>query len=165
MTFSDAKVQRWAAPYNSKVSCPSTHGHTLYIYVYIYICCPISMHQFNLLQHHKNQEICSECQTSLAVSMAKNECPRLWVVLGVLILSLSMRSSLVDGRELRHGASPSSIVHNTAGCGQEDRDASGTDIGTASFAVSSDNEMSRSRLIRNLAFKLASGPSKRGPGH
>jgi len=49
-----------------------------------------------------------------------------------------------------------------AGCQQVD----GTrgSMGMASFVVSSNNSSSRPS-VRSLMFKMASGPSKRGPGH
>lgn len=100
--------------------------------------------------------------------MAKNERPCLWVVFAALIvLFVSQQSSLVDGRALRQETAHIPRVDKVAGCGEEDRNASGSNsqIGMASFAVSANNDTGRSSVIRSLAYKLASGPSRRGPGH
>lgn len=133
---------------------PSIHTRTRTV-TYISECCLSSTHHFELLQHRKNQEIGGQNSARHlyllplpALSMAKDERLRLWLVLSVLILLVSQQSSLVDGRELRREARPCSAVGETAGCGQED--ASGS---------------SSPSMFRSLAYKLASGPSKRGRGH
>ncbi|OWM80661.1 hypothetical protein CDL15_Pgr006691 [Punica granatum] len=102
--------------------------------------------------------------------MAKNGCLCLWSVLSVVLILVSLQSCLVNGRALRQleTTRPSSTIgDDIRGCGQEDGDASGSSsiIGMASFVVSSNNETSRFSVFRSLAFKLASGPSRRGPGH
>ncbi|KAJ7958212.1 Transmembrane protein [Quillaja saponaria] len=84
----------------------------------------------------------------------------LWLVLGFLLV-LSLQFSLVHCRVLRSGASNEGI---SDGC--EDVKGETVSLGMASFAVSSNNFNSITRpSVRSLAFRLASGPSKKGPGH
>lgn len=69
-----------------------------------------------------------------------------------------------DARVLR------STANTDAGAGGCDQSEGGEMVGMASFAVSSNNSSSSSGsstrpLARSLAFRLASGPSKKGPGH
>ncbi|KAL9396542.1 hypothetical protein Peur_010795 [Populus x canadensis] len=82
----------------------------------------------------------------------------LWFVLGLIILVVSTEMSAVHCRPLR--STNSTVI--AAGCQQVD----GTrgSMGMASFVVSSNNSNSRPS-VRSLMFKMASGPSKRGPGH
>lgn len=148
----------WWHPPSQKRPVPSIHPsiHTRTRTVtYISECCPLSTHHFELLQHRKNQEIGGKNSARHhqllplpALSMAKDKRLRLWLVLSVLILLVSQQSSLVDGRELRREARARTAAGETAGCGQED--ASGS---------------SSPSMFRSLAYKLASGPSKRGRGH
>ncbi|KAI3440377.1 uncharacterized protein J3R85_003719 [Psidium guajava] len=81
------------------------------------------------------------------------------LVLGLLILVVSTQFGDVRGRALR--------ADTVSGCG-EDRDLThrASMETAASFAFSSkSNETSRPSSVKSLAFKLASGPSRRGPGH
>ncbi|KAI4316657.1 hypothetical protein L6164_024615 [Bauhinia variegata] len=91
---------------------------------------------------------------------------RLLVVLGfIMFVVASQQFSLVHCRVLKPEASNTEVPQ---GC--EDlrvaaaASASASSIGMASFPVSSNNSSIRSSL-RSLTFKLASGPSKKGPGH
>ncbi|KAJ6730120.1 hypothetical protein OIU85_020962 [Salix viminalis] len=79
----------------------------------------------------------------------------LWFVLGLIMLVVSTEMGAVHCRPLRSANS----TNIAAGCQQSDGS-----MGVASFVVSSNNSSSRSS-VRSLMFKLASGPSKRGPGH
>ncbi|KAL8487585.1 hypothetical protein ACS0TY_024049 [Phlomoides rotata] len=71
-------------------------------------------------------------------------------ILVIIVLVLGLQLSQADCRALR----PATV-------------ADGGAAGTTVLAVSSDNSGGRSSLlsVRGLAFILASGPSKRGPGH
>ncbi|KAJ6391208.1 hypothetical protein OIU77_025236 [Salix suchowensis] len=79
----------------------------------------------------------------------------LWFVLGLIMLVVSTEMGAVHCRPLR--STNSTII--AAGCQQVDGS-----MGMASFVASSNSSSSRSS-VRSLMFKLASGPSKRGPGH
>ncbi|KAF9687531.1 hypothetical protein SADUNF_Sadunf02G0103200 [Salix dunnii] len=82
----------------------------------------------------------------------------LWFVLGLIMLVVSTEMGAVHCRPLR--STNSTII--APGCQQVD--GTRESMGVASFVVSS--SISGSRLsARSLIFKLASGPSKRGPGH
>ncbi|KAJ7966563.1 Transmembrane protein [Quillaja saponaria] len=85
----------------------------------------------------------------------------LWLVLGVLTLMVSSQFNLGHCRVLRTGTSSERIAD---GC--EDVKGPTESTGMASFAVSSNNFSTTARpSVRSLAFRLASGPSKKGPGH
>ncbi|CAK7347481.1 unnamed protein product [Dovyalis caffra] len=95
----------------------------------------------------------------MEISMTKGSSVKsLWFVLGLIILVLSPEIRVVHCRALR---SSTSTITTT---GSEQVDATKESMGMASFVVSSNNSSSRSS-VRSLMFKLASGPSKRGPGH
>ncbi|CAL1396033.1 unnamed protein product [Linum trigynum] len=85
----------------------------------------------------------------------------LFIVVALLMTALSTQMTAVSGgRALRSEALP--IVG--AGCDQADGGQSGA--GIASFvASSSSNGEDFSVSLQGLMFRLASGPSKRGPGH
>ena len=79
-----------------------------------------------------------------------------WVVLSIMMLVLSWQLNSADCRVLRS---------ETAKNGCEDmRGADRSTRGMASFDVSASNS-STSPSVRGLKFRLASGPSRRGPGH
>ncbi|XAR48388.1 hypothetical protein NMG60_11031206 [Bertholletia excelsa] len=84
---------------------------------------------------------------------------RLCLLVCVVLLVLSEQFAPAHCRALR-APMEGSIAEQVDGAGAEP-------TGMASFAVSSNNSSSASRdsVIRSLAFKLASGPSRRGPGH
>ncbi|KAF5174902.1 hypothetical protein FRX31_035511 [Thalictrum thalictroides] len=82
-----------------------------------------------------------------------------------MMVLVSTQLSLVQCRTLR----PDGI---STGCEQEDHHGNENSVGIASFLVSSNNSSSsssststRDSTVKSLAFKLASGPSKKGPGH
>ncbi|KAK3425567.1 hypothetical protein EUGRSUZ_F02277 [Eucalyptus grandis] len=82
------------------------------------------------------------------------------LVLCLLILVASAQFGHIHGRTLRSDT--------VSGCGEDrDQDHRGASMGAmASFAFSSNsNETTRPYSVRSLAAKLASGPSKKGPGH
>ncbi|KAJ6399983.1 hypothetical protein OIU84_015608 [Salix udensis] len=83
----------------------------------------------------------------------------LWFVLGLLLLVVSTEMRAVHCRALRSATSTT-----TAAIEYQQVDGAQESKGMASFVVSSNNSSSRSSL-RSFMFKLASGPSKRGPGH
>lgn len=80
----------------------------------------------------------------------------LFVVLGLTILVVSAQFSVGECRALR------SVTACEEGDGA-DQSAAGNGMG--SFVVSGNNSSSSGPLARSLAFMLASGPSKKGPGH
>ena len=97
--------------------------------------------------------------------MKKNSC--VWFVMGLLVLIVSTEFVQVDGRALRSDDS-------TTGVGCKEQAAGGAEemAGMGSFAVSSsfnsssnDNSTTHRPSVRSLMFRLASGPSKKGPGH
>ncbi|KAF9621987.1 hypothetical protein IFM89_029207 [Coptis chinensis] len=79
-----------------------------------------------------------------------------YLILIIVVLLLSIQLSLVQGRALRS-------TGTSNGCEQEG--GAENSVGIASFLVSSNNSSSYASTVRSLAFKLASGPSKKGPGH
>ncbi|KAE8100112.1 hypothetical protein FH972_018039 [Carpinus fangiana] len=79
-------------------------------------------------------------------------------VLGIAMLVFSAQFGVGECRALR----------SMAACEQEGGGGDGGDqsVGMAStFVVSANNSSSNGPLARSLAFMLASGPSKKGPGH
>ncbi|GKV10289.1 hypothetical protein SLEP1_g21680 [Rubroshorea leprosula] len=81
----------------------------------------------------------------------------LFVILCFLALVVSVEFNVVNGRALR--------LMETAVAGCEDGGGAGR-MGSAGFAVSATNSSgSPSVIMRSLAFRLASGPSEKGPGH
>lgn len=92
--------------------------------------------------------------------MMKSSSLQQWFVLSLIVLIVTTEFGLADCRAL-----PSKTTNNAgnAGCEQVDS-VGGQEVGMASFSVSSNNSSSRP-LARSLAFRLASGPSKKGPGH
>lgn len=96
------------------------------------------------------------------MSMKKNSC--VWFVLGLAILIVSTEFVQVDCRALRSDSTGE-------GC-KEQGDGAEAMAGMGSFAVSSsfnsssnDNSTDHRPSLRSLMFRLASGPSKKGPGH
>ncbi|EXB89250.1 hypothetical protein L484_006804 [Morus notabilis] len=90
-----------------------------------------------------------------------------WFALGlILIMIVSSQFSQADCRALR---STTNTVGANGDCEQAGGSGHDQMVGMSSFAVSSNNSdisNSTSRpLARSLAFRLASGPSKKGPGH
>ncbi|GFZ10196.1 hypothetical protein Acr_21g0007950 [Actinidia rufa] len=80
----------------------------------------------------------------------------LYLVLAVMVVLTGTRIGDVDCRALREA--PDAIIANQV-------DGAET-TGMASFAVSSSNLTGRgSSVTTSLAFNLASGPGKKGPGH
>ncbi|GFY86034.1 hypothetical protein Acr_04g0007720 [Actinidia rufa] len=80
----------------------------------------------------------------------------LYLVLVIMVVLMGTRIGGVDCRALREA--PDAII--------ADKVDRAETTGMVSFAVSSNNSTSRgSSLTRSLAFNLASGPSKKGPGH
>ncbi|KAJ9166291.1 hypothetical protein P3X46_021066 [Hevea brasiliensis] len=77
----------------------------------------------------------------------------------LVVLLLSTQITVVHCRALR---SATSAVN--AGCQQEDV-AHQSASGVASFSVSSNNSDGGGPFVRSWMFQLASGPSKKGPGH
>jgi len=76
-----------------------------------------------------------------------------WIVMVMTVLVVSSQFWFVHGRVLR-SETPSEDLK-----GEE-----GSSVGMATFAVASNNSITR-QFARSLAYKLASGPSKKGPGH
>ncbi|KAM7517024.1 hypothetical protein LguiA_006607 [Lonicera macranthoides] len=98
---------------------------------------------------------------------ARNNSPKtsmksLLLVLGIVIMVMGSQFNVVECRALRS----TSIA---GGCDQQLEGAELTVGVTTQFAAASDaantSRSSSSELVRSLEFKLASGPSKRGPGH
>lgn len=96
------------------------------------------------------------------MSMKKNSC--VWFVLGLAILIVSTEFVQVDCRALR--------TDSTTGEGCKEQGGATAMAGMGSFAVSSsfnsssnDNSTDHRPSLRSLMFRLASGPSKKGPGH
>ncbi|KAJ6872091.1 hypothetical protein NC651_031254 [Populus alba x Populus x berolinensis] len=95
----------------------------------------------------------------MEISMTKGSSMKsLWFALGLMLLVVSTEMRVVHCRALR---STSSSITTT---GYQQVDGAQESKGVASFVVSSKNSSGRPSL-RSLMFKLASGPSKRGPGH
>ncbi|CAI0449481.1 unnamed protein product [Linum tenue] len=98
---------------------------------------------------------------SMARRSTSSSCSLFFIVVVLLVTALSTHH-VNAGRALRSGALP------IAGCDQVDGGESGA--GIASFVASSNNSSGGngddySVSLRGLMFRLASGPSKRGPGH
>ncbi|KAF3446596.1 hypothetical protein FNV43_RR11776 [Rhamnella rubrinervis] len=84
--------------------------------------------------------------------------------LGLIILIIATTEfGQADCRALRSMSTTNNS--GNAGCIQLQVDGGGEVVGMASFAVSSNNSTTTRPLARSLAFRLASGPSKKGPGH
>lgn len=91
-----------------------------------------------------------------------NKSASMWLVFGIMILLSVSQLRVIECRALR-----STIAE---GCDQAGE--GGGSMGMSQFGVaSSENNSSTTSgsngesSIRSLMFKLASGPSKRGPGH
>ncbi|KAM1118888.1 hypothetical protein ACFX2I_043151 [Malus domestica] len=90
-----------------------------------------------------------------------------WVVVGLMVLIVSSQFAQVDCRTLKSTASNNATT-TSGGCkgGDGAEEAAG---GMANFAVSSNYNSSsrtdRRPSMKSLALRLASGPSKKGPGH
>jgi len=84
----------------------------------------------------------------------------LWIVMVITwFVVSSSQFCFVHGRVLR-----SEALKTPVGDGCEDFKGEGSSLGVATFAVASNNSIAR-QFARSLAYKLASGPSKKGPGH
>ena len=83
----------------------------------------------------------------------------LWIVMIITVLVVSSQFCSVHGRVLRPEA-----LKTPVGDGCEDFKGEDSSLGMATFAVASNNSSTR-QFARSLAYKLASGPSKKGPGH
>ncbi|KAF9668516.1 hypothetical protein SADUNF_Sadunf14G0011700 [Salix dunnii] len=95
----------------------------------------------------------------MEISMKKGSSLRsLWFVVGLTLLVVSTEMRAVHCRALR---STTSTITTT---GYQQVDGAQGSKGMASFVVSSNNS-SRRPSLRSFMFQLASGPSKRGPGH
>ncbi|KAI5563806.1 hypothetical protein POPTR_014G022000v4 [Populus trichocarpa] len=95
----------------------------------------------------------------MEISMTKGSSMKsLWFALGLMLLVVSTEMRVVHCRALR---STSSTITTT---GYQQVDGAQESKAMASFVVSSNKSSGRPSL-RSLMFKLASGPSKRGPGH
>ncbi|KAK7351611.1 hypothetical protein VNO77_11189 [Canavalia gladiata] len=77
----------------------------------------------------------------------------LWIVLVITMLVLSSHLCFVHSRVLRLEALKTKVADNTISSHE-----------MASFVVSS-NDSTTPASKRTLAFRLASGPSRKGPGH
>jgi hypothetical protein len=78
-------------------------------------------------------------------------------VLGIAMLVVSAQFGVGESRALRSAMEA---------CKQAGDEADDQSVGMASFVVSAKNSStSGGPLARSLAFMLASGPSKKGPGH
>ena len=82
---------------------------------------------------------------------------RVLFVLVLFILVLSTQISVAHCRALRSTAIIADNCHLNNGAESA--------AGVASFSVSSNNSSSSGSSVRSLMFQLASGPSKKGPGH
>ncbi|GKV04533.1 hypothetical protein SLE2022_213610 [Rubroshorea leprosula] len=88
-----------------------------------------------------------------------------FVLVGFLMLVVSMEFSVVDGRVLRSMSTTTGVM---AGCEEEAGGAQPAGVAVDMFAVSADYNSSSlipPVIMRSLGFRLASGPSKQGPGH
>lgn len=86
-------------------------------------------------------------------------------MLGLLALLVSTEFAAVHGRALR-STTKDNVVVNNPGCEEQNGTAAAEAVGgVSSFAVSENNRTSTRNAFRSLAFRLASGPSKKGPGH
>ncbi|OAY50988.1 uncharacterized protein LOC110616235 [Manihot esculenta] len=82
------------------------------------------------------------------------------LLLLLLVLLLSVQISVVHCRALR-----SMTTGEISGCQQQKDVAHQSAGGVASFAVSSNNSIGGGGTSVSLMFQLASGPSRKGPGH
>ncbi|CAJ1972734.1 unnamed protein product [Sphenostylis stenocarpa] len=80
----------------------------------------------------------------------------LWIMMVITVVVVSSQFCFVHGRVLR-----SEALKTPIGDGCEDFKG---ELGMATFAVASNNSRTR-QFAQSLAYKLASGPSKKGPGH
>ncbi|XVF39858.1 hypothetical protein PTKIN_Ptkin01aG0066300 [Pterospermum kingtungense] len=103
---------------------------------------------------------------SMTKNSSKSSNKRIVFVLGLLALLVSTEFAAVHGRALRSTTmTTDNVVVNPAGCEEQEGSSTAAEaVGVSSFAVSANNSSSRS-AFRSLAFRLASGPSKKGPGH
>ncbi|KAB2619445.1 hypothetical protein D8674_015314 [Pyrus ussuriensis x Pyrus communis] len=93
----------------------------------------------------------------------------LWVVMGLMVLIVSSQFAQVDCRTLKSRTAKDNAATTTRGGCKGGDGAEKAGGGMATFAVSSNYNSSSSTdrrpSMRSLAFRLASGPSKKGPGH
>lgn len=78
----------------------------------------------------------------------------------ITVLVVSSQFCFVHGRVLRSEALKTPVDD---GC--EDLKGEYSSHETAAFGVGSSNNSSTRQFARSLAYRLASGPSKKGPGH
>ncbi|KAJ1436707.1 hypothetical protein SESBI_04010 [Sesbania bispinosa] len=86
----------------------------------------------------------------------------LWIVLVITMIVVSSQFCFVHSRVLR-----TEVLKTRIGDGCEEfkeTEAASLGVGMATFAVSSNNSSAR-HSARSLAYRLASGPSKKGRGH
>ncbi|KAK7383191.1 hypothetical protein VNO78_28864 [Psophocarpus tetragonolobus] len=81
-----------------------------------------------------------------------------WIVMIITVLTVSSQFCFVHGRVLRP-----QTLKTPVGDGCENFKAEDSSLGMVTFAVSSNNSSTR-QFVRSLAYRLASGPSKKGPG-
>ncbi|KAL6995434.1 hypothetical protein U1Q18_005571 [Sarracenia purpurea var. burkii] len=95
-------------------------------------------------------------RASVPASAPASSMKSLCIALAAMILIMDTLVIVVDCRALR--VSPDAII--------DDHVDGAWTTGTGSFVFSFNNSMNRhSSLPRSFAFKLASGPSKKGPGN
>ncbi|KAK8596862.1 hypothetical protein V6N13_001466 [Hibiscus sabdariffa] len=89
------------------------------------------------------------------------------LVLLVLLVSNSMELAVVNGRPLRSSTTTTDNVGSIKGGSQEYGGTGGKAVAARvhTLAVLVKNNSRTGNLFRSSAFKLASGPSKKGPGH
>lgn len=83
----------------------------------------------------------------------------------VLLLLLSQQSFTAQGRALRF-TDGATLTEGEGGSSVDSMPTLGIASATSLAASSNDHaDIDLSSLMKSLAFRLASGPSKRGPGH
>lgn len=131
------------------------------LHAYIYNYTAIASKSIAIFQRLPNLKHLAK---AFVVRMTKNSSTsmqRLAFMMGVLALLVSTELAIaVHGRTLRSTTMEESVV--VGGCEEQ-----GGRVGVSSFGVlSAENNSSNSRKsFRSLGFRLASGPSRRGPGH
>ncbi|TYI28152.1 hypothetical protein E1A91_A05G221000v1 [Gossypium mustelinum] len=81
---------------------------------------------------------------------------RILCVLGLLALLVSVQLDGVHGRALRSKMTDDNVVVPSL---------EGEAVGVPSSAVSTNDSRSSRKSLKSMAFTLASGPSRKGPGH
>lgn len=88
------------------------------------------------------------------------------LVLSIMILFMISQLSVVECRALKSTPSTDNMI--AAECDQPGEGANSMSVTQFGVAVANNDSTNGSNggsAIRSLMFKLASGPSKRGPGH